>query len=138
MLFRSVHRQMPARFAAATELGRETARRVLERLAGLGLERRVPWSTELDIAVYNPSPTPRTDVVQVALDGFPMLRMSAAGPDVHPLSLGAGLVTGYTADGEPARPGSAMTCVSAAKASISPWTSASSWLALHWMRSTPA
>ncbi len=96
-----VHEQMTARFDAAVELADQTTARVLERLAGLGAERRVPWSTELDVAVFNPSPFTRTDVVRVPLDGFPVYRVSDVTQDIHPLTFGG--AAGYTADGRPAR-----------------------------------
>ncbi|MFO1537938.1 MAG: glycosyl hydrolase-related protein [Actinomycetota bacterium] len=98
-----VHRQMAGRSATAIELADQTTRRALERLAGLGPERRVPWSTELDLAVFNPTPRPRSDLVVVPLDGYPARKISPAATDVHPLVLGPGLVQGYTVDGEPAR-----------------------------------
>src|SRR5262249_45506320 len=71
-----VHRQMHPRFATAHELAMQTTRRTLERLVGLGIERRVPRAVELDYAVCNPSPFPRTDVVRIPLDGFPVFFMS--------------------------------------------------------------
>ncbi|MGZ4799764.1 MAG: glycoside hydrolase family 38 N-terminal domain-containing protein [Acidimicrobiia bacterium] len=98
-----VHEQMAARFDTATELADQTTSRMLERLAGLGPERRVPWSTELDIAVFNPSPVVRTDVVSIRLDGYPVYRVSDVTQDIHPLALAGALVTGYTANGLPAR-----------------------------------
>ena len=98
-----VHRQMQARYATATELADQTTGRVLERLAGLGPERATPWSTELDLAVFNPSPVARTDVVRVALDGHPVYRLSDMGGDIHPLTLLDGTAMGYEADGAPAR-----------------------------------
>jgi mannosylglycerate hydrolase len=98
-----VHRQMHPRFASAHELAVQTTRRTLERLAGLGVERRVPRRTDLDYAVFNPSPFPRTDVVRIALDGFPVFFMSDISQDIHPLTLAAATVAGYTVDGEPVR-----------------------------------
>lgn len=98
-----VHRQMHARYATATELADQTAERTLERLAGLGAERRVPWSTELDVAVFNPSPVARTDVVRVALDGHPVYKVSDIAADIHPLTLVGGPDAGYEADGAPVR-----------------------------------
>ncbi|MGZ4737500.1 MAG: glycoside hydrolase family 38 N-terminal domain-containing protein [Acidimicrobiia bacterium] len=98
-----VHEQMAARFDTATELADQTTSRMLERLAGLGPERRVPWSTELDIAVFNPSPVVRTDVVSIRLDGYPVYRVSDVTQDIHPLALAGALVAGYTANGLPAR-----------------------------------
>jgi len=98
-----VHRQMRARYATATELADQTTARALERLAGLGAERRVPWQAEQDVAVFNPSPLPRTDLVRLALDGFPPFRSGDAAADVHPLAIAAGLTKGFTVDGRPAR-----------------------------------
>ena len=98
-----VHRQMHTRFARTTELAEQTTSRVLERLAGLGVERRVPRSTEIDVAVFNPSPFPRTDVVRIPLDGFPVFFMSDITQDIHPLNVAAGSVAGYTVDGAPVR-----------------------------------
>ena len=98
-----VHRQMAGRTATAVELAEQTTKRVLERLAGLSTQRDVPWSTDLDLAVFNPSPFPRTDVLRVELDGFPLMKVGDDLFDVHPLSLGATLAAGYLADGEPAR-----------------------------------
>lgn len=98
-----VHRQMTGRFATATELADETTARVLQRLAGMTLDRHVPWDTALDLAVFNPSPVPRTDVVRVALDGFPLYDITYDNADVHPLSMAAGTVAGYEADGRPVR-----------------------------------
>ncbi|MFN8028366.1 MAG: glycoside hydrolase family 38 C-terminal domain-containing protein [Acidimicrobiia bacterium] len=98
-----VHRQMQPRFASATELATQTTRRVLERLAGLGPERRVPRSTTIELAVFNPSPFPRSDVVTFGLDGFPVYFMSDIAQDVHPLVLAAATVRGYVCDGAPVR-----------------------------------
>jgi hypothetical protein len=98
-----VHRQMHTRFSGATDLARQTVRRTLERLAGLGAERRVPRTTELDYAVFNPSPFPRTDVVRIPLDGFPVFFMSDITQDIHPLTVAAATVSGYTVDGVPVR-----------------------------------
>jgi alpha-mannosidase len=98
-----VHEQMRARFDTATELAEQTTARVLERLAGLGPERKVPWSTGFDLAVFNPSPFPRTDVVRVALDGVPLFGFREHGLDIHPLALVGASVQGYTVDGEPVR-----------------------------------
>src|SRR5262249_21351144 len=98
-----VHRQMHPRFASATELALQTTRRTLERLAGLGVERRVPRTVELDYAVFNPSPFPRTDVVRIPLDGYPVFFMSDISQDVHPLTMASSVVAGYTVDGAPVR-----------------------------------
>jgi hypothetical protein len=98
-----VHRQMTGRFATAVELAEQTTGRVLERLAGLGPDRRMEWDLEFDVAVFNPSPLARTDVVRIPLDGSPLFRISYDAVDVHPLSLAGASVAGYEADGRPVR-----------------------------------
>lgn len=98
-----VHEQMLARYDATDELGRETTKRMCERIAGLGVERRTPWTDELDIAVFNPSPHPRTDVVRFALDGYPPFDRSH-GRFIHPLVFdNLKRQPGFTVDGAPAR-----------------------------------
>ncbi|HEY8514039.1 MAG TPA: glycosyl hydrolase-related protein [Candidatus Binatia bacterium] len=100
-----VHEQMEARYDAATELARETATRAMERIAGLGVERRTPPGAEIELAVFNPSPHPRTDVVRFALDPTRWFEFGGDGGhrlDLHPL-LRANLERGFTVDGEPAR-----------------------------------
>ncbi len=98
-----VHRQMWARFDEAEELADETTARVLSRLAGMGPERTLPWTDELDVGVFNPSPHPRTDVVRFALDGHPFSTVTEDGLGVHPLSLASLTGGGMTVDGTPAR-----------------------------------
>jgi hypothetical protein len=98
-----VHRQMAGRFATAVELAEQTAGRLLERLAGLEGARRMAWDTEFDVAVFNPSPFPRTDVVRIPLDGYPLFSITYDSVDVHPLSLAGASVAGYEADGRPVR-----------------------------------
>ncbi|MEW6267957.1 MAG: glycosyl hydrolase-related protein, partial [Thermodesulfobacteriota bacterium] len=100
-----VHEQMEARYDAATELARETASRALERIAGLGLERRGAWSADVELAVFNPTPHCRTDVVRFALDPARWLEFRGEGGRhlaLHPL-LRANLERGFTIDGVPAR-----------------------------------
>jgi alpha-mannosidase len=100
-----VHLQMEGRYDQAIELSRETTRRVLERLAGLGGSRRRPWAADLDVAVFNPSPHTRTDAVQIPLDPDPWLAFRGEyerSMQVHPLLGATALVAGYTADGAPA------------------------------------
>ncbi len=103
-----VHDQMLYRYDAAEELAYETATRLLERIAGLGTGRQPPSSDPKDpsirrknvaLAVFNPSPAPRTDVVRLPLSGFPAF--TAAG--VNPLLAKNHAAEGFTVDGEPAR-----------------------------------
>ena len=98
-----VHRQMTGRFATAVELAEETTDRVLERLAGLGADRRMAWEVELDFGVFNPTPFVRTDVLRIPLDGYPLFQITYDSVDVHPLSLAEGSVAGYEANGRPVR-----------------------------------
>lgn len=98
-----VHEQMLARYDEAEELAAETTARLLERIAGLDVERETPWSDELDVAVFNPSPFPRTDAVRFALDPRSWIEIRGDEIDVHPLLRAALSAQGYTADGRPAR-----------------------------------
>jgi len=101
-----VHDQMAPRFDAAEELARVTTRRVLERVAGLDTGRSTPWTAEPALAVFNPSPHPRTDVVRFAVDPHPWMAPSD-GADVvegiHPLTLRCLDLPGFEADGVPVR-----------------------------------
>ncbi|MEX0875075.1 MAG: glycosyl hydrolase-related protein [Actinomycetota bacterium] len=81
----AVHEQMLGRYDAAFELARETTARICERIAGLGPQRRVAWTTDIDIAVFNPSPHTRTDVVRFPLQGFPPFDQ-AERHAIHPLN----------------------------------------------------
>ena len=100
-----VHDHMLARFDAVEELARETARRVLERLAGLDAGRETPWREEWQLVVFNPSPHTRSDVVRFPIDPEPwfgFLDDAQRSFAVHPL-LAATLSPGsFTVDGEPA------------------------------------
>ena len=101
-----VHRQMHGRYDVAEELASETATRALERISGLGLERRSPWGEALDLAVFNPSPHPRTDVVRFVPVPRSWIRFSVGTVRevaIHPW-LRIGLTAdGYTVDGQPTR-----------------------------------
>ncbi len=91
------------RFDDAEGLAAQTVARILERLAGLDAERRVPWSLEQEIAVFNPMPQPRSDVVRVPLDAFPAMRMPLGRPEFPPLLLAALETPGFAIDGRPVR-----------------------------------
>jgi mannosylglycerate hydrolase len=98
----AVHEQMLGRYDYAEELARETLTRTCERIAGLGAERRTPWSDELDIAVFNPSPHPRTDVVRFPLQGYPPFDQKHQRP-IHPLVWRNMRPGGFEVDVIPAR-----------------------------------
>jgi mannosylglycerate hydrolase len=100
----AVHEAMRARFDEAEGLARETASRALARLAGGGVERRAPWSDELAVAVWNPSPHARSGLVRFALDPHPWL-IPAVNPveSIHPLLLRDLAGGSFTADGAPVR-----------------------------------
>lgn len=98
----AVHEQMLARYDAAEELARETTSRVCERIAGLGTERRTPWTDDLDIAVFNPSPHTRTDVVRLPLQGYPPMDQGQH-RFIHPLVWANLRPAGFEVDGRPAR-----------------------------------
>ncbi len=85
------------------ELAQVTTARVLQRLAGQGTERVAPFTNEQEIAVFNPSPHPRTDVVRLPLDVHPAFGSHCEGFVAHPFVI-AGLVRqGFAIDGRPAR-----------------------------------
>jgi alpha-mannosidase/mannosylglycerate hydrolase len=101
----AVHAQMEARFDAAEELAHETTQRILERLAGRGDERRTPRGESFDVAVFNPSPHPRTDVARVALEADAWLEFQGElerQMNLHPLLAVAIRANGFTIDGRPA------------------------------------
>lgn len=102
-----VHAQMEARYDAAEELARETSTRALERIAGLDTTRQVPWSDALDVAVFNPSPHARTDVVRFDLSPSRWLSFRDDGGGrsmaIHPLLMADLGADGFTADGAPVR-----------------------------------
>lgn len=92
-----------ARFDDAEGIAGETVARILGRLAGLDDARSTPWSVEQEIAVFNPSPHDRTDVVRVPLDAFPAMRMRLGIPEFAPLLLASADAPGFAVDGRPAR-----------------------------------
>lgn len=96
----AVHNQMSARYDSARELANETVTRCMELIAGLGTQRRSPWTDNLEIAVFNPSPHRRTDVVHFPLETWPAWEIPEQ-PPVMKMSLTA---EGFTVDGKPARP----------------------------------
>ena len=78
-----VHVQMLARYDSIIDLATETSTRILERLAGLGTERQIipdPETGEIEIAVFNPSPHPRNDLVRLPLEGFPAFTKRGINP----------------------------------------------------------
>ncbi len=91
------------RLAEVEGLAHETVARLLGRLAGLGVERRTPWTVEQEIAVFNPSPHRRTDVVRVPLDPYPALLLPLGLPEFPPLAVAAAEGMGFEIDGRPAR-----------------------------------
>jgi len=97
-----VHEHMTTRYDEIQDLGRETLQRLLERAAGLDTGRQIevdPETGEIGVAVFNPSPHPRTDRVRLPLDGFPAF----TGRGIAPLlALNFGL-EGIEVDGRPAR-----------------------------------
>lgn len=99
----AVHDQMLARYDAAEEMARETTMRMCERIAGLGPQRRVAFTDEPEIAVFNPSPHPRTDVVRFNLDAYPPFAGQDEPRPIHPLVWANMRPGGWTVNGEPAR-----------------------------------
>jgi hypothetical protein len=99
----AVHEQMLSRYDDAEELAEQTTTRMLERIAGLGPTRVTPAGETLEIAVFNPSPHPRTDVVRVELDGYPAFPISHGMPGIHPVLLAGLGPIGYRAGDQPVR-----------------------------------
>lgn len=95
--------RIQARFDDAEGIAGETVARILGRLAGLDDARATPWSVEQEIAVFNPSPHPRTDVVRVPLDPSPAMRMRLGFPEIAPLLLASSDAPGFAVDGRPVR-----------------------------------
>ena len=99
-----VHEQMRARFAAARELAGETARRSLERVAGQAPLRRESFRDEIELAVFNPSPHPRSDRVSFAIDPHPFMVPAARPQDaLHPAMIRGSSSGSYESDGAPVR-----------------------------------
>ncbi len=99
----AVAAQVMGRYESAEQLGLETLARLLERLAGHDVERRTPDVIEHVVAVFNPSPYPRTDVVRVALDPYPALRLPVGEPEFPRFTLASLEAPGFAVDGRPAR-----------------------------------
>ena len=95
----AVDASVRARFDEAEELAEQTVARLLERLAGLDVERRVPWSLGQEIVVFNPAPYARSDVVRVPLDPYPAMLLPLGRPDFPPLLLAAMETPGFVVDG---------------------------------------
>jgi mannosylglycerate hydrolase len=94
-----VHIQMQPRFFASQSLANETAMRVMERLAGQDQTRQTPVTKPFEVAIFNPSPYPRSGVVRMALDGGPAMQPSPDGLIYHPVLAANKPEGGYTADG---------------------------------------
>ena len=98
-----VHEQMVGRYDTADALASETTQRVLERLSGLASDRMVIWRDGTDVAVWNPSPHPVTDLVRLPLDGHPVFMIGARPDEIHPFVMASMVHAGMTVDGVPAR-----------------------------------
>ena len=94
-----VHIQMLPRYFAAQSLADETAKRIMERLAGQGQTRQTPMTKPFEVAVFNPSPYVRSGVARLALDATPALASAPAGVTYHPILAANKPQCGYTADG---------------------------------------
>jgi mannosylglycerate hydrolase len=99
----SVHEQMIGRYDTVDGLAAETTTRMLERLSGMGLLRHAVWKNGMDVAVWNPSPHPRTDVVRIPLDTHPVFMIGNAGEEIADVVMVSLVDAGVTVDGRPAR-----------------------------------
>lgn len=98
-----VHRQMLGRYDFALELANETTRRILERLAGQPLERQTPLDEPFEVAVFNPSPQPRSGFARLHLDAHPSLPSGEEGVLYHPVLAANYPGRGYSVNGVPVR-----------------------------------
>lgn len=99
----AVMKEVETRHTVALQQCEETTRRILERLAGMPINRAVPFRADQEVAVFNPSPHPRTDIVRFPIDAFPLYGQRAEGVDPHPLMAASMLLGGFTIEGSPAR-----------------------------------
>lgn len=99
----AVANQVLGRYDSAVGLSRETITRLLERLAGHDVERRTPDVVEQEVAIFNPSPHPRTDVVRVALEPYPALSLQVGQPQFPRFTIAALEEPGFAIDGRPVR-----------------------------------
>ncbi len=98
-----VHIQMLPRYFAAQSLADETAKRIMERLAGQQQARQTPMSDPIEVAVFNPSPYVRSGVARLSLDAGPALAPTLEGTTYHPVLAANKPEGGYTADGASVR-----------------------------------
>jgi hypothetical protein len=77
--------------------------RMCERIAGLSPQRRVAFTDEPEIAVFNPSPHPRSDIVRFNLDAYPPFAGQDEPRPIHPLIWANMRPGGWTVDGTSAR-----------------------------------
>jgi hypothetical protein len=100
-----VHAQMIPRFDASEELAHATTARSLERIAGHDTGRVTPWKDSPTLAVFNPSPHVRTDVVRFAVDPHPFMIPDQDPADraaqFHPLTRRSLGRSGFSVDGVP-------------------------------------
>lgn len=99
----AVMHQVQRDLQEVVDLSRSTTARLLERLAGQPVDRLVPFTAEHELAIFNPSPHRRTDVLRFPLDVHPSFGPHCEGMDAHPFILAGVLQQGYSIDGRPAR-----------------------------------
>jgi alpha-mannosidase len=99
----AVMRQVLCDLEDVVDFARATRSRLVERLAGAPTDRLVPFEAAQDLAVFNPSPHMRSDVVRLAIDVHPSFGGHCEGLDAHPWILAGLMQQGFTVDGVPAR-----------------------------------
>lgn len=99
----AVMRQVLCDLEDVVDFVRATRSRLLERLAGAPTDRLVPFEAAQDVAVFNPSPHTRSDVVRLAIDVHPSFGGHCEGLDAHPWILAGLMQQGFAVDGVPAR-----------------------------------
>jgi hypothetical protein len=98
-----VHREAAARASSATTAARAAARRFGDLLAGAAPRHLAPWADEFDVAVWNPTPWPRREVVSIDVNGWPAFRVRGTGIERHPAHVASLDGDGFLVDGAPCR-----------------------------------
>ncbi len=98
-----VHATMATRSGTAIAAADALSRRLCEALSGLGPDHLAPWADEWDVAVWNPSPFERREVVRIPVEGWPAFRVRNDGIERHPGHVASLDSVGFEVDGRPAR-----------------------------------
>jgi alpha-mannosidase len=98
-----VHREMEVRFARAEERAKTTAERALHLIAGSGPSRPGTWNGGVDLAVFNPNPSPVSGLVRWWVDADPPYAVEDGRITNPPLIREVLAADGFEVDGRPVR-----------------------------------